>query len=243
MNRRRFLIGAALTAASPAQLLPAFADGRTISLDGREHALTDIIAPSAAPLVGGAEPASDYALAALSEIIARGAPVSTKNENEDRWGRLSGPLRWRTASGRETTLQEILLAQGAARVAPQSSDFAFLERCFRAEKAARDGGVGLWTNDAYQIRDAAKGDMASGFQIYRGAVRKAAEHQGRVYFNFGDDFRKDFTATVRKGSFRRWKTKLDLASVTGALVEIRGRVERINGPSIELLHEMQLRRL
>ena len=241
MNRRRFLIGAAAMAASPAPPTPAFSDGRTIILDGREHALSDIIAPSTIPLVGGAEPASDYALAALSEIIKRGAPTAAVTEKQDRWGRISGPVRWRTANGRETTLQEILLAQGAARVAPETGDFAFLDRCFRAEKAARDGGVGLWAVGAYRIRDASKGEMARGFQIYRGVVRKAAEHQGRVYFNFGDDFRSDFTATVRKGAFRRWKTKLDLASAAGWAVEVRGRVERINGPSIELLHEMQLR--
>lgn len=236
MNRRRFLIGAAAVAASPAS---AF-DGRTISLGGAEHILSDIQAP-ASTLSGRREPAADFAAAAIREILKRGAPLPAGERKLDRWGRIEGAIGWRTEDGRETTLQEVLLAQGAARVAPETEDLAFIDRCYAAETAARAARLGLWGFDAWRIRDAAAAEWSRGYQIYQGVVRTANERKSRIFFNFGDDFRADFTATVRKGAFRRWKRKFELQSAAGARVEIRGPVERINGPSIELLHEMQLR--
>lgn len=239
MNRRRFLFGAAaLGAAGPVR---PFMDGQTVIIAGVEHVLTDLIAPSPAPLSGRAEPFADYARVALEEAMLHGAPLAPLSAKTDRWGRIAGPVRWRVGGGRETTLQEILLAEGAARVAPQSDELQFIERCFAVERAAREGGLGLWSSDAYRIRDAASPENARGFQIYEGAIISAADRNGRVFFNFGADFRSDFTATAAKGAFRRWKKKLDIAMLAGRRAEVRGHVDWINGPSIELKHEMQMR--
>jgi endonuclease YncB( thermonuclease family) len=232
MNRRAFLIGAAALSAPP------FADGQSVVIGGAERVLTDIIAPSLHPLSGRAEPFADFAAAALSAAILAGAPVDGTGAR-DRWGRFAGALSWKM-NGRTTTLQEVLLAQGAARVAPQSEDFPFIERCYRAEKAAREAGLGLWRHPAYRVRDAARAEKGWGYQIYAGAVRAAAERGGRVFFNFGDDFRADFTASALRGDFRRWRGRPDAASFVGKTVEIRGFVDWINGPSIELRHELQL---
>jgi len=234
MNRRAFLIGAVALSAPP-----PFADGQSVIIDGEERVLTDVIAPSSQPLSGRAEPFADFAAAALSAAIEAGAPQG-KPRARDRWARATGPVLW-TMHGRTTTLQEILLAQGAARVAPQSADFTFIERCFRAEKAARKARLGLWGHPAYRVRDAASAENGWGYQIYAGVVRASAERGRRVFLNFGDDFRADFTASVARGDFRRWRAKKDLASFVGETVEIRGYVEWINGPSIDLRHEMQLR--
>lgn len=238
MNRRSFLIAAAAAAAAAA---PAKAfDGRSLTLAGREHVLSDIIAP-AVRLSGGKEPASDFASITLNEIIRQGAPLGSTLTKTDRWGRLEGAIGWRTREGRATTLQEILLAEGAARVAPETDDLEFIERCFASERAAREARLGLWAFDAWRIRDAAKAEWSRGYQIYAGVIRAVSEHGGRIFFNFGGDFRTDFTATVSKGVFRRWAEQPDLLSVAGMRVEVRGLVEAINGPSIELLHEMQMR--
>lgn len=239
MNRRSFLIAAAaLGVRVPGR---PFVDGQTVIIEGVERVLTDLIAPSPTPLSGRAEPFADYTRVVLEEAMRRGAPIVSPSAKADRWGRIEGPFRWRAPGGRETTLQEILLAEGAARVAPQSGDLQFIERCFAAEKAARDSGLGLWSGEAYRIRDASKPEGARGFQIYEGAIVSAADRNGRVFFNFGADFRTDFTATVAKGAFRRWRKELDIATLAGRRAEARGFVDWINGPSIELKHEMQLR--
>ena len=233
MNRRRFLI-----AASAAPILP-FTDGQTIVNGDHEHMMTDILVPSARAMSGSVEPAAAYARAVLAEALVRGAPLPGAGA-ADRWGRATGPVAFLIA-GRVTTLQEILLAEGAARVAPQSNDFQFIDRCFAAERIARAAGLGLWADKAYRIRDAARAERSEGFQIYAGAISSASDRRSRVFFNFGDDYQTDFTASVASSAFRRWKRPVDLSSLAGTAAEIRGHVDWINGPSIDLMHELQIR--
>lgn len=239
LTRRSVLMGAAALAAAPSR--PPFFDGQTISLDGADYVLTDIIAPSAAALAGGVEPGAEIALAALEAIMAAYRLPAFTAPPRDRWGRGRGPLRLIGARGVETTMQLALLQAGAARVFPQTDDDALLESYFAAEDAARADRRGLWALAAYALREARDERRVSGFQIYHGAVRSTDERRGRVYFNFGEDFRTDVTATASVGAFRRWRRKDGLSAYAGRAVELRGIVHWINGPSIELRHERQLR--
>jgi hypothetical protein len=227
MNRRKLLASSVAFAAAP------FADGQTVLIGGAEFFLTDIVGPKAG------EPAGDFAAATLRAILAKASAVG-EPARRDRWGRPFGRAGIFVA-GRETSLQEVLLAQGAARVFPQSDDFDFIERCYRAEDTARAARLGLWSEDAYRVRDAGSAAKAFGFAIYDGVVRNANDRGQRVFLNFGDDYRSDFTATIMRASFRRWRGKPEIASFIERRVEIRGIVDWINGPSIELRHEMQLR--
>lgn len=238
MNRRFFLAGAAATTIAPRAAVAPLADGQTVHIGGAERALTDIIAPSVHEI------GHDIAARALADILARGELTPPSPEAaKDRWGRQTGAIAWRSRDGAVVSLQELLLEAGGARVHPQSDDFAFIERCFAAEARARVAKAGLWTLRRFAPLNANEGRLVGGFQIYEGAIASASDRKGRVYFNFGADFRTDFTATVRAAAFRRWKTKPDLATLAGKRAEVRGFVERINGPSIELQHEMQLRLL
>ncbi|MCB2113443.1 MAG: hypothetical protein KDD85_07820 [Parvularculaceae bacterium] len=247
MNRRRFLIGAAAAASVRPQNDVSFFDGQTVLFAGVQYYLSDIIVPSPSPLSGDPDPGAQIAQAVLEDIRREGRLIGAGGAR-DRWARLTGPVRWRAndasaEGGRETSLQELLLERGAARVAPESDDFAFIDRCFAAEEKARGGKTGAWRDPDWRIRDAARAEPAFGFQIFAGAVMRAEERRGRIYFNFGEDYRSDFTASVRASNFRRWKKKFDPAALVGARIETRGLVERINGPSIELTHEKQLRML
>lgn len=239
ITRRSMLLGAAALGAASGR--PDFFDGQTVTVDGVERVLTDIVAPSSARLRGGADPGADIALAALGDILAVCRPLPGARSRLDRWGRAMGPAFFVRTDGTRASLQSALLAAGAARVSPQSDDDALIDGYFQAEDEARASGRGIWALPAYAVRDARDQRRAFGFQIYRGAVRSTGENKGRIYFNFGDDFRRDVTATVTKGAFRRWRRKEPLAFYAGEMVELRGIVERINGPSIELLHERQLR--
>lgn len=241
MNRRELLAGALSLAATSARGAAPFIDAQSVTIMGREHILSDIVAPSPGGEEARQEFAADYAAAIFNEAVKRGAPIPFESASLDRWERITGPAPWRMPGGRETTLQEILLSQGAARVAPQSNDLPFIDRLYRAEDIAREHALGLWTQSVFRIRDAALGEWSRGFQIYRGVIRAANERNSRIFFNFGADFRTDFTATLSKGALRRWRRKIDYAAAAGREVEVRGIVERINGPSIELKHEMQIR--
>lgn len=241
MNRRRFLAGAVAAASAPARSAVPFADGQSFVIEGREHVASDIIVPSPAPLSGTPETASDYAGSVFRRIIDRAETIVSPATPTDRWGRIKGAVRLRLDDGRVTTLQEYLLQAGAARVAPESDDHDFIDRCFTAESAAREAKSGLWSKEGFRIREAARGELAWGFQIYQGVIRSAADPSGRVFFNFGEDFRDDLTASVTKGDFRRWRRAILIENYAGLAVEVRGLVAKINGPSIELLHELQMR--
>lgn len=238
-TRRGVLAGALALAAAPGR--PDFFDGQTALVHGAERVLTDIVAPSPANLRGLAEPGAEVAQRALQGLLGGTHPLPGARDLPDRWGRLTGPALLVRADGTAFSLQAALLDAGAARVSPQSDDDTLLDAYFAAEDAARAAGRGLWALRAYGVRDATDEDRVYGFQIYRGAVRAAGENKGRVYFNFGDDFRTDLTATVTSGVFRRWKGKDGLQTCEGRTVELRGLVDWINGPSIELRHERQLR--
>lgn len=238
MNRRRFLGGAAATTLAPRVLVTPLADGQTVVFKGVERVLTDVIAPSAG------EAGHAMAVAALAAILAAGGIMpASEDPGRDRWGRATGAIPWRRADGADTTLQELLLEAGGARVYPQSDDFGLIERCYASELRARTRRVGLWALKRFAPIDANEGRLFRGFQIYEGAIAGATERKGRIYFNFGGDFRIDFTATVRAAAFRRWRERPDLSALAGRRAEVRGHVERINGPSIELLHEKQMRLL
>lgn len=238
-TRRSVLAGAAALAAAPGR--PDFFDGQSVIAHGVERVLTDIVAPSPASLRGVFEPGADIALRALGEILAESKPLPGARSPRDRWGRASGPALIVRADGTQSSLQAALLEAGAARVSPQSDEDALLDGYFAAEEAARAAKRGIWSLRAYAVRDATVEDRAFGFQIYRGVIRSTGENKGRVYFNFGGDFRTDVTATVTRGAFRRWRHKNALQSYENRMAELRGLVDWINGPSVELLHERQLR--
>lgn len=200
---------------------------------GEEFRLADILAADefSATDAGAARRALDRLLAAplrIEDVAPR-----------DRWGR----RMVRAYEAGEISLQEELVTAGAARVRPQGDDYEFIRRLLVREQAARDAGSGLWRRKFYRVRDAGSAeDAIGGFHLVEGAVARVGRGGGRFYLNFGEDFRRDFTATAKSGAARRWKSAglVDIESLEGARVRVRGHVASINGPSIEITHPMQV---
>lgn len=206
--------------------------------DGREMRLAGIRAPEIAP--GFKEPYAEEARRRLAAILA--SPVSIAEAGApDRWGR--PPAELRLAGGESA--QAMLIAQGFAQVMPEGEDHDFIRALLAVETEARAARRGLWAHPRYRIHDAGNARGAIGaFNIVEGAPRAAAKRGGRVYLNFGEDYRTDFTASARSVLARRWaKTGLDLETLAGERLRIRGYVAAINGPSIDLAHPLQIERL
>ncbi|NOX83359.1 MAG: hypothetical protein GXP06_10315 [Alphaproteobacteria bacterium] len=243
MRRRAFIIGAAATMTLPAYAAPlngavAISGGRFVA-DGQEFHLADILAPSAYVLAGDGEPYFDAAKRGLERLLAN-ASLNIKNAGPvTRWG-----ARVVTAKrvGETQTLQHQLVAMGAARVAPQSDNLELIDQLLVAEDEARAARKGLWALPAYRIFDADKAGRAVGrFHLIEGKVRRIAKVKGRVYINFGTDYKTDFTASAGSRLYRKWAEQgFDVASLTDARLRIRGFVEAINGPSITLSHRRQI---
>ncbi len=247
MNRRSFAWGAVLFCAGTAAAQPAATalGGDRFFPDGVEVRIADILAPAVGGPNGGAEPFAREARAILENVLGSGRVVAHDAMPSDRWGRRVVRATVKGDEGKARSLAEALIAEGAARVRPETDDAAFIAGLLSLEAEARAAKRGLWRDWRYAVFDAEKADGAVGsFSIVEGTVKAATARAGRVYLNFGEDYRTDFSATAKTSLARSWaKAGLDLAALAGARARVRGYVARINGPSIELTHVGQIETL
>ena len=72
-------------------------------------------------------------------------------------------------------------------------------------------------------------------------MRDAAAVGRRVYLNFGADYRSDFTAAVVPGARSLFAAEgIDPLGLAGRTVRVRGWVDVLNGPMIEVTHPEQI---
>ena len=78
-------------------------------------------------------------------------------------------------------------------------------------------------------------------QLVEGKVLKAARIKGRVYLNFGDDWKTDFTVTIGVPARRMFREAgTDPLSLEGKRIRVRGWLKRYNGPMIAATHPEQI---
>jgi endonuclease YncB( thermonuclease family) len=142
-------------------------------------------------------------------------------------------------------IQGEMLRLGWARVYTFPDNRLLASEMLALEAEARAARRGLWADAFYAVRAAA--DIAAlrqeigSFQIVQGQVRAADRVRDRVFLNFGDDYRSDFTASVSRRDERRFTDAgVDLLAFEGKLIEVRGWIDSRNGPSIELTHPEQI---
>jgi hypothetical protein len=143
------------------------------------------------------------------------------------------------------SVQQALLAQGHARVAANVGDLACAVSLLAAEKAARDAGLGLWTNPYYVMRNAEDpaGVLAvrGQFAVVEGKVLSVRESGGTIYVNFGRRWSDDFTVTVLKRNERSFTAAgMPLKKLAGQHVRVRGFIEERGGPWIEATAAAQI---
>lgn len=183
------------------------------------------------------------ALAALVEgQVLRIDPV---RDAPDRYDRVIARA-WRGESGREELLQAALVSQGMARVLayPDNTpgEIAFL---LDLEAGARQAGRGLWADPAFAVRDTDPDRLAQDagrFHLVEGRVLRVAElDSGRVYLNFGSDWRTDFTVRIDERDRAVFEqAEMDLLSLESYRVRVRGVIRDENGPMIRLTHPLRL---
>jgi len=163
-----------------------------------------------------------------NRMLAQVEVVTAKSTDDPSWGR-----RW---------LQAILITDGLARVETMAGADAGAVSLLRLEAGARRKRRGLWRDPLYHPRAPAETWPWIGtFQIVRGVVVDAAKVSGRLYLNFGPDWRRDFTVMVEHPR----RTDVDTAvflDLRDQLVQVRGWLFPKNGPMIALDHAAPLER-
>jgi len=157
---------------------------------------------------------------------------------EDRYGR----VRAQVFAADGTWLQRDLLQKGLARVEIAPDRGECYGELYAAEAEARHAGLGLWADPAYAFRTADNvGADVGSFQIVVGRVLAAAAHDGRVFLNFGPDWRTDFTVTIPPDDVKTFKRMgVDPLDYQGKLIRVRGIVQSLNGPEIEVGNPKQI---
>ena len=182
----------------------------------------------------------------LSELIAgKRVQLYYDNQRRDRYGRAIAHIyRLDDQSQRQLWVQEAMLLAGLARVNIWPNESHNPEPLYAAETLARDKRRHIWGDEFYAIRSPEPHSLVQfvdTVQIVEGYILSAANVRGRVYLNFGADYKSDFTVVVDKKMVKACiKAGFDPPQLEGAWVRIRGWIELYNGPSIWLNHPHQL---
>ncbi len=231
----------ALTPGSAARAVEII-DGDTLVLeDGREVRLVGLQAPKLPLGRAGfvAWPLAEEAKRTLTALaLGKRLRLSFGGRRVDRHGRLLAHLhdeegRW---------IQGEMLVRGMARVYTFRDNRALAAEMLALERRARAARRGIWGHPFYRVRSAAEAAADIGtFQLVEGRVRAVATVRGRLYLNFGIDWRRDFTVVVERRDRAIFAaTGIDPATLEGRRIRVRGWLDRRNGPMIRATHPEQI---
>lgn len=144
-------------------------------------------------------------------------------------------------------LQGAMLEAGYARVYTFPDNRGGIRAMLKAEAIARNNQRGIWSHPYYKVRQPSELERAletyiNTYQIVRGRVVSTGEAGGRIFINFGGDYKTDFTAVIARAAQRRYDdaAEFDRGTLEGAVIELRGWIESNNGPSVDITHPEQI---
>jgi len=223
-------------------------DGETLTLtDGRTIRLIGAKAPRPPLNWRGDDPwpLVDDAKAEL-EALALGKPVELGfgGRRSDRHGRLLAQV-FAVPGGDRLWLQQEIVGKGLARVYSFADNRACAVELLATESEARAKRLGLWNTFAYRIVGALDlerlGRLIHTYQLVEGRVVAVGEGRVRVYLNFAEDWRRDFTLSVDRKELAAFAAAgIDLRALAGKRVRVRGTLLWRNGPMIEATHPEQI---
>ncbi len=172
-------------------------------------------------------------------------------DRRDRYGRAIAQVRIVDPDTQaQIWLQKSMVTAGYARVYPWGFDDGNMQDLYTAEAKARAAKRGIWdgksTGGFYNIRTPDPNPLAQyvdSVQIVEGIVISAADVRGRVYLNFGSDYKTDFTIAISKQNAKKFaKQGFEPLALEGSKVRVRGWIELYNGPTIWLtnLHRLEV---
>ncbi|MCH9765041.1 MAG: thermonuclease family protein [Alphaproteobacteria bacterium] len=230
--------------AGPRHTAVRIKDSETLVLDdGRVVRLLGILAPKP-PLTAKDndtwQPEANARTALRSLVEGIEVALAFDSRRKDRYGRLLAHVfAWH--GGRRYWVQGELLANGHARAIVLPDNTRCADELLAHERVARDSSRGLWRRRSYRILKPKPErwllQKRHSFQIVEGRVAAVAIVKGKIYLNFGNNWRRDFTASLQRKALVGSTVTVDrLTALKGKRVRVRGWIERNNGPLIKLAH-------
>ena len=218
-------------------------DGITLKLvDGREVPLAGVIAPSE---IDGDGHASAHASAILDRLTAgKRIALYARDDRKDRYGRLAAQVAF--ARDHPRWIQAALVSDGVRRVVPEVGEVACAESLMGFERSARAGQKkGLWSEPRFSVvkaQDLAALNAAMGrFSVIEGSVTRVGETADRTYLDFGRRYTEDFTIVIPRQARAAFASAgIDLKSLRGKQVRVRGVLFSSGGPAMEIRMPLSL---
>lgn len=234
----------------PARTVTRIIDGETLALDdGSEVRLAGAMAPRArdADAEPGAWPLEEAAKTSLAELtLGKRVELAYGATHQDRYGRHLAHL-FLTEGGQRLWVQGEMLQLGLARAYALPGDSTCLSELIANEAIGRTAGAAVWASPLYAERPAEKSfllaSLRNTYQIVRGRIVSVTRTKGAVYLDFGEDWHTDFTVSIGKRVLSLDKDfDAGLEALKGKTIEVRGWIERRNGPAIVLSspHELKV---
>lgn len=209
------------------------ADGSLALSDGQRLTLSGIAVPTRLSPVPRLAEAGEAAVAQVLD----GRFVAVGATGRDRFGRLTGSAALLPDDPEEAPedLATALIAAGAGYAVPEGSTACIAAR-LAAEAEARTARRGIWSVSGALAQagdEAALGLRAGLYTVAEGRISAAGATRDRVFLNFGERWREDFTVIMDREDFSIiFGDGLDLAPLRGTLVRVRGVVREDGGPAI-----------
>ncbi len=223
-------------------------DGDTVILSsGKQVRMVGIQAPKLALQRKNFKdwPMADLAKQQL-ENIALNQPVIIKygGRKVDRHRRILAHLFITNDNGKQVWLQEYMLQQGLARAYSFRDNRACINILQTAENIARNAKQNIWSNQYYDLIAASDlkklNQLFGSYQLVEGVLLKFEHKFGQLYFNFGKNYKTDFTINVAKRDRMAFaQSGIDFTSLVGKKIRIRGWLEQRGGPMITASHPEQ----
>lgn len=178
-------------------------------------------------------------LSTLLEEAGDGLELVFTGAERDRYGRAVAHAVHGPADGR-VWIQGVMVGEGLLLTASRPDNRARVHDLLTLEQDAREAGRGGWGTGGLTVRDTDPNRLAQhldSFQIVQGRVIDVGSaRSGRVYLNFGLDWRTDFTAAIHGSSLDDFGEDFDPQSLEGHTVRVRGWLYRENGPMMAIDH-------
>lgn len=178
-----------------------------VAVDGNHLVLSGIKAPELWQATDQYRswPHAEASRAILDELV-RGQKLALFCEGEDQT--LVGEKIAHALMENGHWLQHELVVRGAAMVLPRADHLAGVHGLRAAEAIARTRETGLWS--AMDLERNAVDEIPTGrLMIVSGRVQNAARVGNRIFLNFGENWRSDFTAEIPARALRLFK-KVDI---------------------------------
>lgn len=219
--------------------------GQAFEIEGADGTRASVVLAGVRAPSGELHPAAAEAArtALTARLDAAGAQVEIQTGSDP--GRDRYDRRIVSAQTPEEDLAESLVREGWLMVWPRAGETVDFTRLYAAEADAREAGAGGWGDGGFAVHDPdpnALSQRLDGPVIVEGRVVDTGEaRDGRVFVNFGLDWRTDFTATADRRSRTVFEEAgMDLMALEGTVVRVRGWLYETNGPSVSLTHPAQL---